>query len=120
MKHAQGLTLDRWAEFWFLAVLFPPVPIVPLGSVLPRGLVAAMVLLEAPVGLLAFFILGSKFLIHLRRNLQRDKTDEHSTVVVGSLVKLQLQGHSSGYPLYGVSYVLSVSARVLQFPSTSQ
>lgn len=125
-KHAQGLTLDRRAEFWFLLVLFPPVPIVPLGSGLPRGLVAVVVLLEAPVGLLAFFILGSKFLIHLWRNLQKEKTDEHGTVVVGLLVKLQLQDHSSspilrsGYCLYGVSYVLPVSARVLQFPPTSQ
>lgn len=72
-KCAEGLTLDTRAEFWFLAVLFPPVPIVPLGSGFPGGLVAVEVLLEAPAGLLAFFILGSKFLIHLQRNLHRER-----------------------------------------------
>lgn len=86
-----GVTLDRMAEFWFLVVLFPPVPIVPLGSGLPRGLVAAMVLLEAPVGLLAFFILGSEFLIHLRCNLQwkGEKKDEHGSMVIASGSELQ-------------------------------
>lgn len=72
------------AEFWFLVVLFPPVPILPLGSTLLMGLGAAVVLLEAPVGLLAFFILGSKFLIHLWRNLKIQKTDEHGLGCLGS------------------------------------
>lgn len=109
-----------------MAVLFPPVPIVPLGSGLPRGLVAEVVLFEAPVGLLAFFILGSKFLIHLWRNLQLEKNNEYNTIVTRILVKFHLMGHStvpslilnSGYSLYGVPPL--VSATVLLLPPTSQ
>jgi len=44
-----------------------------LPSGLPGALVPAEDLEVAAVGLVAFFILGSKFLIHLQRNLNKGK-----------------------------------------------
>lgn len=44
-----------------------------LPSGLPGALVPAEVLEVAAVGLVAFFMLGSKFLIHLQRNLNKGK-----------------------------------------------
>lgn len=44
-----------------------------LPSDLPGALVPAEVLEVAAVGLVAFFMLGSKFLIHLQRNLNKGK-----------------------------------------------
>ncbi len=63
------VTLDSGAELWVLFVILPPVPILLLPSGLPGALVPADVLQVAAVGLVAFFMLGSRFLIHLQRNL---------------------------------------------------
>lgn len=48
-------------------------PILLLPSGLPGALVPAEVLEVAAVGLVAFFMLGSRFLIHLHRNLSEGK-----------------------------------------------
>lgn len=61
--------LDSGAALWVLFVILPPVPIMLLPSGLPGALVPAEVLEVAAKGLVAFFMLGSKFLIHLQRNL---------------------------------------------------